>query len=94
MKYASLQCYPEDRFEFARWREFPRPSKSIDWQWNGRKLTLMLGKGEHSIWIDLSYEDLKCFPLGWRKLVAMSIKKCRREIRRKVEHRKQIPTHC
>jgi|GEM_PF-3067217 len=72
--------FSDDRHYFSRWVESRRPAKQIDWQWTGQKLILMVEQKDRRRWLDLDAETLHCFRPGWRVVVALSIKRCRKDL--------------
>ena len=72
--------YPGDRLEFHRWCAARRPCKGLDWRFDGRKLTLMVEAIGARRWLNIDADELFCFRLGWRVIVALAIKRCRGEI--------------
>jgi len=77
--------YQDDRFDFHRWVESKRPCKSLDWTWDGEKLTLMVEPSKtRRRWYRVSRYEIDHIRLGWRWLIAQCLRECRRALRIKL----------
>lgn len=74
--------YQDDRHDFTRWVESKRPCKSLNWQWDGEKLTIMVEPSRtRRRWYRIDAVELDISRLVWRWVVARAIKDCRRFLR-------------
>ncbi len=75
--------YPEDRFDFYRWRKAPGPCKEPYWWFNEEKEALFVDMTKARVHFQccVSKSQLERSRDGWRRVVARMVRNLRAAIR-------------